>query len=226
FRGDTQRLLPLYMIGVFVSFTLSQAGMVLHWRRIREPGWQTSAAINGFGAVVTGIVLVIVAVTKTFEGAWIVLLLIPAIVMVFKETRRHYDHVAAQLTLRGYEPHKKLHNTVLIPIGGLQRAVVEALRYAETLSDDVRAVYVDVDPKATQQLEREWKTWGGRVRLVVLQSPFRSVMEPLLEYIEQVHRERADDYVTVILPEFVPARWWQHLLHNQRALLIKGALLF
>ncbi len=226
FRGDTQSLLPLYMIGVFVSFTLSQAGMVVHWRQTKEPGWQTSALINGFGAAVTFVVLIIVAVTKTLEGAWIVILLIPAIVALFKATRRHYDHVAAQLTLRGYAPQRRVHNTVLIPIGGIQRAVVEALRYAETLSDDVRAVYVDVDPAATTQVKREWTTWGGRAQLVVLDSPFRSLMEPLLEYIERVERERPDDYVTVILPEFVPARWWQHLLHNQRALLIKGALLF
>ncbi len=226
FRGVTESLLPLYMIGVFISFTLSQAGMVIHWRKTREAGWKTSAIINGFGAIVTGIVLLIVSVTKTLEGAWIVLLLIPIIIAIFKATRRHYDHVAAQLTLRGYEPHARRHNTVLVPIGGIQRAVVEALRYAETLSDDVRAVFVDVDSAATDQVRRAWDTWGGRVQLVVLESPFRSVMEPLLEYIEQVESERTDDYVTVILPEFVPARWWQHLLHNQRALLIKGALLF
>jgi amino acid transporter len=226
FRGDTQSLLPLYMIGVFISFTLSQAGMVIHWRQTKEPGWKTSALINGFGAVTTGVVLIIVAVTKTLEGAWIVLLLIPIIVMLFRATRRHYDHVGAQLTLRNYTPRRKVHNTVLIPIGGIQRAVVEALRYAETLSDDVRGVYVDVDPAATDQVRREWATWGGRATLIVLPSPYRSVMEPLLEYIEQVENERQDDYVTVFLPEFVPARWWQHLLHNQRALLIKGALLF
>ncbi len=226
FRGDTQSLLPLYMIGVFISFTLSQAGMVIHWRKAKAPGWKTSALINGFGAVVTGIVLLIVGVTKTFEGAWIVLLLIPIIVVLFKATRQHYDHVESQLTLRGYTPQAKVHNTVLIPIGGVQRAVVEALRYAETLSEDVRAVCVDVDAAATAELRREWSIWGGRVQLVVLPSPFRSVMEPLLEYIEEVEKERLDDYVTVILPEFVPARWWQHLLHNQRALLIKGALLF
>jgi amino acid transporter len=226
FGGDTQSLLPLYMIGVFVSFTLSQAGMVIHWRKTREARWRSSAAVNGFGALVTGIVLIIVAVTKTLEGAWIVLLLIPLIVTVFKATRRHYLRVAAQLTLKGYEPPARRHNTVLIPIGGIQRAVVEALRYAETLSDDVRAVYVDVDPKATVQIQREWPQWGGRVQLVVLESPYRSLMEPLLEYIGQVEDERPDDYTTIILPEFVPARWWQHLLHNQRALLIKGALLF
>ena len=226
FRGDTQRLLPLYMIGVFISFTLSQAGMVIHWRKTQEPGWKSSAWINGFGAVVTGVVLVIVAVTKTLEGAWIVLLLIPLIVVLFKETRKHYDHVSSQLTLKGYEPAKRAHNTVLMPIGGLQRAVVEALRYAETLSDDVRAIYVDIDPKATEQIRRDWTNWGGKVHLVVLPSPYRSVMEPLLDYIRSVETERPMDYVSVILPEFVPARWWQHLLHNQSALLIKGALLF
>ena len=226
FRGDTQSLLPLYMIGVFISFTLSQAGMVIHWKREGRPGWRSSAAINGFGAVVTFVVLIIVAVTKTLEGAWIVLLLIPLIVMLFKATRRHYDHVASELTLKGWEPEARVHNTVLIPIGGLQRAVVEALRYAETLSDDVRAIYVDINPAATEQLRKDWAAWGGRVTLIVLPSPFRSLMEPLLEYIEQVEGEKMHDYLTVILPEFIPAKWWQHIFHNQTSLLIKGALLF
>jgi amino acid transporter len=226
FRGDTQSLLPLYMIGVFVSFTLSQAGMVIHWRRTRQAGWKTSALINGFGAVVTGIVLIIVAVTKTLEGAWIVLLLIPVIVALFKATNRHYNHVAAELTLKGYEPQPRIHNIVLIPIGGLQRAVVEALRYAETLSDDVRAIYVDVNAAQTEQLRKDWEAWGGGVTLVTLPSPFRSLMEPLLEYIEQTCEAKPKDYLTVILPEFVPARWWQHIFHNQTSLLIKGALLF
>jgi len=226
FRGDTQSLLPLYMIGVFVSFTLSQTGMVIHWQRTKEPGWKTSAAINGFGALVTGVVLMIVAVTKTFEGAWIVLLLIPVIVGFFKITHSHYVHVASELTLKGYAPQRRIHNTVLIPIGGLQRPVVEALRYAETLSNDVRAIYVDINPASTEQLRNDWTQWGGDVTLVVLPSPFRSIMEPLLEYIEQTTREKSNDYVTVILPEFVPKRWWQHLYHNQTSLLIKGALLF
>ena len=226
FRGDTQSLLPLYMIGVFLSFTLSQAGMVIHWRTTREAGWKSSAMVNGFGALVTGVVLIIVAVTKTFEGAWIVLLLIPLIVMVFKATRRHYEHVSSELTLRGYEPQARVQNTVLIPIGGVQRAVVEALRYAETLSADVRAIYVDVDPVSTEYVRKDWVTWGGTVKLVVLPSPFRSLMEPLLEYIQQVTDEHPNDYTTVILPEFVPKHWWHHLLHNQTSLLIKGALLF
>jgi amino acid transporter len=226
FEGDTHALIPLYMIGVFVSFTLSQAGMVVHWRRLREAGWRSSAVINGFGAIVTGIVLIIVAITKTAEGAWIIILMIPVLVGIFEITRRHYDHVAAELTLRGWKLEPAGRHVVIVPIGGLQRAVVKALRYARTLSPDVRAVYVELDPAATEPLRRQWAEWGQDVELVVLESPFRSLMEPLLDYIEDLQEIEPAAYVTVILPEFVPRRLWQHLLHNQHALLIKGALLF
>jgi hypothetical protein len=226
FGGDTHALIPLYMIGVFVSFTLSQAGMVVHWKRLRGPGWRTSAAINGVGALVTGIVLLVVAATKAHEGAWIIILLIPVNVLLFRATRVHYDEVAEQLTLKGWQPEGPRHNTVLVPISGLQRAVIGALDYAKTLSTDVRAVYVNIDPAATEHLRGQWERWEPGVPLVVLESPYRSLMEPLLEYIEVVHSGHAGDYVTVVLPEFVPARLWHHLFHNQRALLIKGALLF
>ncbi|HZJ32875.1 MAG TPA: APC family permease [Vicinamibacterales bacterium] len=226
FGGDTHSLIPLYMIGVFVSFTLSQAGMVLHWRRMRTPRWRTSAAINGFGAAVTGVVLLIVATTKAAEGAWIIILMIPVLVTIFEVTRRHYDHVATDLTLRGWCPEPPGRHVVLVPIGGVQRAVVKALRYAQMLADDVRAVYVEIDPASTDAVRVLWPTWGQGVRLVVLDSPYRSLMEPLLEYIEHIQAEDPHGHVTVILPEFVPRRLWQHLLHNQHALLIKGALLF
>ncbi len=226
FGGDTHALIPLYMIGVFVSFTLSQAGMVVHWRKLRGPGWRTSAAINGFGALVTGIVLLVVAATKAHEGAWIIMLLIPLNVLFFRTTRSHYDGVAAQLSLQGWTPPGPRRNTVVVPIGGIYRSVVEALAYAKTLSSDVRAVYVNIDPVATEQVKKEWNRWGEGLPLVILESPYRSLMEPLLEYIGQVSDENPAGYVTIVLPEFVPARWWHHLFHNQRALLIKGALLF
>ena len=226
FGGDTHALIPLYMIGVFVSFTLSQAGMVVRWRRLGGPGWRANAAVNGLGALVTGIVLVVVAATKAHEGAWIIMLLIPLNVLFFRATRQHYDSVAAQLSLEDWTSQGLRRNTVLVPISGMQRAVVEALDYAKTLSPDVRAVYVNIDQAATEHLKAQWPRWGQGVPLVVLESPYRSLMEPLLEYVGQVDIERPDDYVTVVLPEFVPARWWHHLFHNQRALLIKGALLF
>jgi hypothetical protein len=226
FGGDTHALIPLYMIGVFVSFSLSQSGMVVHWRRLRGPGWRASAAVNGTGAIVTTIVLAVVAITKSHEGAWVIILLIPVLVVVFRATRRHYMAVAKQLSLNGWTPGPVRTNRVLVPISGIQRAVVQAVEYAKTLSSDVRAVYVDTDSAVTKQIEAQWNALQSRVPLVVLESPYRSLMEPLLEYIEHVSLDHPDDYVTIVLPEFVPARWWQHLFHNQTALLIKGALLF
>jgi hypothetical protein len=226
FGGDTHALIPLYMIGVFVSFTLSQAGMVMRWRRLGGPGWRTSAVANGVGALVTGVVLLVVAATKAHEGAWIIIVLIPVHVALFRATRRHYDGLSKQLSLQGWPPPETRRNTVLIPVSGLQRAVIEALAYAKTLSGEVRAVYVDIDPGATEQLKTQWPRWSGGLPLVVLESPYRSLMEPLLDYIEEVSSAQPGDYVTIVLPEFVPARWWHHLFHNQNALLIKGALLF
>jgi len=226
FAGDTHALIPLYMIGVFVSFTLSQSGMVIHWRKAQGPGWRSSAFVNGVGALVTGIVLVIVAVTKATEGAWLIILMIPALVALFTITRRHYDHVASELTLRDWEPESVGSHVVLVPIGGIQRAVVKALRYARSLAGDVRAVYVEFDAAGANALRGQWDHWGQGVALVVLESPYRSLIDPLLEYIEQLQREDPSAYITVILPEFVPRKLWQHLLHNQHALLIKGALLF
>jgi amino acid transporter len=226
FGGQTHALIPLYMLGVFVSFTLSQAGMVIKWRRERKPGWRVGAFVSGIGAVLTLIVVFVVAITKFKEGAWIIIVLIPILVGHFLAINRHYHKVASQLSLKGLDVPGPRHNTVIVPIGGVHRAVVQALEYARTLSDDVRAIYVDVDPHATQEIREEWLQWGKGIRLEILASPFRSVMEPLLEYIELTNDECPDDFVTVLLPEFVPARWWHHLLHNQRALLIKGALLF
>jgi amino acid transporter len=227
YGGDTHALIPLYMIGVFVSFTLSQTGMVVHWWRLGGRGWRTSAMINGVGALVTGIVLLVVAVTKAPEGAWIILVLIPLHVVFFRAVRHHYDRVESQLSLKDFiDETPKRYNTVIVPISGVHRAVIEAVSYAKTLSPDVRALYINMDAFATERLRQEWVTWGRGVPLVVLDSPFRSLMEPLLEYIEQVDAERPDDYITVVLPEFIPARWWHHLFHNQRALLIKGSLLF
>ena len=226
FGGDTHALIPLYMIGVFVSFTLSQAGMVVRWRREGGAGWRRHAVVNAVGGVLTLVVLVIVAVTKFGEGAWVILALIPVLVLHFRSMHRHYSGVAEQLSLKGWLPTGTRRNRVIVPISGVHRAVVEALEYARGLSPEVRAIYVDTDPKATAQVHADWERWGQGVPLVVLESPFRSLMEPLLEYVEEVIKDNPWDFVTLVLPEFVPKKWWHHLLHNQRALLIKGALLF
>ena len=226
FDGDTHSLIPLYMIGVFVSFSLSQGGMLLKWRRERGPGWRRHALLNGVGGVLTTVVLAVVAVTKFSDGAWGIVTLIPLLVLQFRSIRRHYDMVAAQLTLRQWEPAPEAHHTVILPLSGVHKAVIKALHYARGLSHDVRAVYVETDPHATQDIRWLWEKWGHGVPLVVLESPYRSLLRPMLEYIDEIGSVTPEGFVTVVLPEFVPARFWHHLLHNQRALLIKGALLF
>ena len=223
FGGDTHALIPLYMIGVFVSFTLSQTGMVIKTWRERPRHWPLSAAISGVGALLAGIVLMVVAVTKFTEGAWIILTLIPLQVGVFMAIERHYRTVADQLSLQDWVPHPQPAHTVVVPVGGINRAVAEALQYARTLGPDVRAVYVDVGRRSIEEVRSDWEKYGFGLRLDILESPYRSLLEPLMDYIDRIREDHPDGYLTIVLPEFVPARWWHHLLHNQRALLlIKG----
>jgi amino acid transporter len=226
FAGDTHALIPLYAVGVFLSFTLSQSGMVRRWLRLREPGWRWRVVLNGIGAVATGLVMLTIAVTKFAHGAWIVLILIPVLVVLFVLMHRHYEDVARQLSLDEFTPPPPMTNTVLVLVGDLHRGVVTALQYALTLSASPKAVYVETDPDRTRRLEEKWGKWGMGVPLIVLSSPYRSILGPLIEYIDTIQRLGANHVVTLVLPEFLPARWWQQILHNQTALLIKGTFLF
>jgi amino acid transporter len=227
FHGDTHALIPLYAVGVFISFTLSQSSMVRRWLRLRSEGWGWRAGLNGLGAVATGVVMLTIAVTKFSHGAWIVLLLIPLLVATFLAVHRHYEDVAAQLSLEEFSPPPPMSNTVLVLVGDLHKGVVRAIQYAQTLSSSAKAVYVETDPERTRRLEERWGKWGMGVPLVVLNSPYRSLVGPIMDYIEQLQRQGGDNMVvTIVLPEFLPARWWQQILHNQTALLIKGQLLF
>lgn len=227
FNGDTHALIPLYAVGVFVSFTLSQGGMVRRWLRLREEGWWWRAWVNGIGAVVTGAVALTIAVTKFVHGAWIVVVLIPVLVAIFLLIHRHYGALAGQLSVEGFEPPPPVTNSVLVLVGDLHRGVVHAVRYAQALSPAAKAVYVETDPERTHRLEERWGKWGMGIPLVVLSSPYRSILGPLIDYIDHLLATGGKNHmVTVVLPEFIPARWWQQLLHNQTALLVKGALLF
>ncbi len=226
FGGDTHALIPLYAVGVFISFTLSQAGMVRHWLTDGGAGWRWRLGVNGVGALVTGAVTVVIAVTKFTHGAWIVVLLIPLLVVGFRAIYRHYDTVADELSLEHLVEEPPVNNTVLVLVGDLHMGVVKALRYAQSLSPSPKAVYVELDPSATARLEERWSKGGCGVPLVVLASPYRSMLRPLLDYIGRIRERDANSVVTIVIPEFVPRRWWQHLLHNQTALLVKGALLF
>jgi amino acid transporter len=226
FRGSTHLLLPLYVVGVFLAFTLSQAGMVVHWVTLREGRWIHAALVNGLGAFLTGVVLVVVAVTKFIYGAWIVIVLIPLTVFAFLRIRRHYDVVARGLSLEGAARPKIGKNPVLVLVDGIHRGVVEALEYARSISPSVTALTVNIHAAETARLRLEWKEAAPDVPLVVLESPHRSVIEPLLEYINRLERHGEGRYLTIILPEVVPSHWWDYFLHNQMALLIKAALLF
>lgn len=268
FKGEEQLMLPLYALGVFISFTLSQAGMVVHWQRLRRAEdakrrikeeeeihrtesvdtgaasheaerlqaierdvgghWMLSIILNGIGAVVSFVVLIVIAVTKFTHGAWAVIVLIPLLVLMFRAIHSHYLDIARQLSTEGLRPRNAIaKHLVLVPISGIHRGVIYALDYAKSIAPGhVSAIYVDFNEEATQKLREKWEKWGEGVDLIVLQSPYRSLARPLLRYIERVSRQDDRVMVTVLLPEFVPARWWHQLLHNQSSLLLKGALLF
>ncbi|HKS29919.1 MAG TPA: APC family permease [Pyrinomonadaceae bacterium] len=247
FGGDTSRLIPLYAVGVFLSFTLSQTGMIRHWLKERDrerakkteaqdsieeeatpaSGWKKSIIVNALGASATFVVLCVFITTKFLHGAWIVVLIIPLMVLMFRAIRNHYAGVARQLSTEGLEPLHEIRNIVIVPISDIHRGVIHALEYAKSITQsEVRAVYVEFDEEATRRLREKWERWGEGIELVVLPSPYRSLTRPLLRYINRLKRSHGSDFVTVVLPEFVPARWWQQLLHNQSSLMLKGSLLF
>jgi hypothetical protein len=229
FGGDSHALIPLFAVGVFLAFTLSQTGMVVHWWKVRGRHWVVKAAANGAGALVTAATFLIVAVSKFAEGAWFVLLLIPAMGIAFRLVHDHYAEVARELTLRGLPPSLRAlpEPRVIIPISGVHRGVIEALRYAESISHRIKAVFVETNAEATARVRNDWERWRPDIPLVVVPSPFRSIIGPLLEFIDREDAEHNDGQLaTVVLPEFVPARWWQALLHNQTAFLLKLALLY
>lgn len=227
FHGDTHALIPLYAIGVFVSFTLSQAGMVKRWLVKRGLHWRKKLVVNGIGAITTGVATVIIATTKFMQGAWIVFLLVAILIMMFRGIRSHYKAVKEQVALtRDTRPPRPRRNLVIMPIGGVNRSVVRAVDYARSRGGEIRAILVDVDKEETALVEIKWAQWGCGVPLVVLPSPYRSILGSILDYIEDLQQKDPDCWITVVIPEILPARWWQNILHNQRALLLKGALLF
>ncbi|MEJ5202499.1 MAG: APC family permease [Anaerolineales bacterium] len=244
FQASVTRLIPLYAIGVFVSFTLSQAGMAHRWWKsghlkpgeekvergsiLRyDPGWKHKMVINGFGASVTAVIALVFGATKFSDGAWIVVFLIPLQVFIFSSIHHHYRSVADRLSLEhfGAYPRISRHRVILL-VGGVHRGSLAALRYARTLSDDITAVYVSIDPNEAAKLQKKWEIWGEGVRLVILDSPYRLFLEPLLEYIEEIDEQRqANEIITVVVPQFVPKHWWAKFLHARTADTLRKVLL-
>jgi amino acid transporter len=225
-RGNVDALIPLYAVGVFLAFTLSQSSMVWHWYCRRSRGWQRRMVINGIGAGATFIVLLDIVFEKFREGAWAVIILIVILVVLFRKIHRHYADVAAQLRLpKILLPEQELKNTVLVLIPGLNRGILPALTYARSLSPDCRAVHIATDPDRTPALKARWEEWSHGVPLVILNSPYRSLIHPIMHYLDAVQVERRHHLVTLIVPEFVPTKWWHSLLHGNSGLRLKLALL-
>jgi len=244
FQASVTNLIPLYAIGVFLSFTLSQAGMARRWWKaghlapgveIKEPGsilrrdegWRHKMVINGIGSACTFVVMIIFAATKFRDGAWVVILLTPILVTIFFSIHHHYKNLARQLSLENHVPHSRISRLrVIMPISSVHRGTLAALTYARTLSDDVTAVHISIDETETAKLEDKWEIWGEGVRLVVLTSPYRLFLEPLLEYIDKISVTlRGDETITIVVPQFIPKHWWNTFLHTRTAELLRKVLL-
>lgn len=233
FNGSPHRLIPLYAIGVFMSFTLSQSGMVKRWFKLRTKGWQIKAAFNAVGAFATGVVSVIIISTKFAHGAWIIAILIPALCYLLYITKLHYIDTAKQIALTRFQASQlaqfnpQIQYKVVIPVSRLNVATLSALQFARSLSNDVTAVMINIHSGPTEDVEKEWEQIVKDVPLVLLESPYRSVVEPMLEFLEKTdNREPEKGLAVVVLPEILPAQLWQNLLHNQTSLLLKAALLY
>ncbi len=229
FKGDTHLLIPLFAVGVFLAFTLSQLGMVRHWHRLRGKSWFLKASANGLGALATGVTVLIVGFSKFLEGAWIIVLFIPFFVIVFQRIHLHYREVRNQLSLHGLPPSIRPFPKprIVIPVSGVHRVTIEAVSFALSISNDITAVYIELEPGHAQAVRDTWQRWWPDIPLVVLESPYRSILGPLLNFLDETDRKRNDGQLaTVVLPEFVPAKWWQGILHNQTTWLIKTALIY
>ncbi len=229
FQGDTHLLVPLFAVGAFLAFTLSQSGMVVHWWRERGRHWQLKTLANAIGALATGITLVVVAITKFLDGAWITIIIIPLLVIMFLQIRQHYRHVREQLTMHGLPPTLRPFDKprVVVPVSGVHRGIVDAMRYALTISNDVTGVYVELNPGDSKEVQEKWNHFWPDIPLVIVPSPYRSLLQPLLDFLDKTDAEHNDgQQATVVVPEFIPAHWWQTVLHNQTAWLLKAALLY
>jgi len=226
-EGSVTELIPFYTIGVFLAFTLSQTGLVRRWRRLRSPGWQWRAALNLLGAAVTALVLVIVLVAKAGEGAWLVVLVIPVIVSVLLAIHRHYMQMQDALVIERLDEEVPAVRppVVIVPVGRLDRATARAIAFARSISPAVKAVHVATSEESSREFRKRWEHWAGKVPLDVIESPYRSLVPPLLKYIDRID-ERDDRPITVVLASFVPHSWWEWLLHSQTALRLKASLLF
>lgn len=233
YQGDTEHLISLYAIGVFLSFTIAQTGMVVHWRRERTPGWGVRAAINAVGGIVTGIVVLVIGITKFSHGAWAVIVFIPFMIFIFKKIRSHYNDMSEQLHLpiEDFDPAVATtinpgRNVVIVPVATPTNIVAQTLKYAKSISKDVIALHIATDEASGLKVAEKWRGWNPGIELVTLYSPYRLVIQPLLNYVSQLERQKKpEDFITILIPEFQTKKWWHRLLHNQTGWVLRTLLI-
>jgi hypothetical protein len=226
FRGDVSRLIPLYAVGVFTAFTMSQAGMVQRWRRLREAGWRHGLPINIVGTATTGLVFLITGAAKFKDGAWIIVILVPVLVLVCRSVHRHYQEMRALVATETPLHPEKVRTVCVVPIADLNPLALQSLAMARSFTENVVAVHVSDNEQDIERLQAKWQLWGDRVPLEIINSPYRSLVSPLLRYIDAMQRTLARETLVIVLPEMVATRWWHNMLHNQTALRLKAALLY
>lgn len=229
FQGNTDHLISLYAIGVFLSFTIAQVGMVVHWQRLRDQGWMARAVLNGTGAVMTGVVVLVIAFSKFLYGAWVILVFIPTMIFIFKKIHSHYEDVREQLHLPVEDFAGQLSTTrknlVVVPVATPTRVVAETLKYASAIGGEVIAVHIGTDEEIIKKVRQKWEDLQSGIPLVTIYSPYRVMITPLIEYVVKLEKERPEDYVTVLIPEFEPRKWWHRLLHNQTGWILRTLLI-
>jgi amino acid transporter len=233
FKADVNGIIPLYAVGVFTSFTLSQSGMVVRWFRLKTAGWQASALLNGVGAIATFVVLGVIILTKFEKGAWLVVVAIPILVTIFVSINRHYKYVAERLSINDLAPRgyiarprtERVTHPAIVIVGHLNRGTVEALDYARSIADEIIAIHVDIGSTDREKLRKRWEELESDIHLEIIDSPYRSLIEPIVDFISNYEKQHPDVLSTIIIPAFVTRNWWEGLLHNQTTLFLKAALL-
>lgn len=226
FKGNTESLIPLYAVGVFIPFTLSQLGMMIRWIKVKPSGWQMKLLVNTIGMLTTLSITLIFIFTK-FTQTWVIFIFLPLVVYVFMRIHRHYCNIADELRI-DIQLEKPAHkgNTIIIPVAGITRVVMNTISYAQTMSDHVVALYIGFDDEAIRKMEQKWEEWNPGVRLVVIKSRYRSIMGPLKKFIDTVEWKTAEtDHITVLIPQFITKHWWQNVLHNQTSFMIRAYLI-
>lgn len=225
FHGNTEGLIPLYAVGVFIPFTLSQLGMMIRWIKLKPSGWHVKLLINTIGMLTTLSITLIFIFTK-FSQVWAVFIFLPLVIWIFMRIHRHYIHVADQLRINIHEEKLQIKgSTVVVPIGGITSVVRNSLSYAKSLTDNVVAVYVGFDDDSIHKMEEKWEVWNPGVRLITLKSSYRSIVKPLIKFIDTVEwKKNETDHITILIPQFITKHWWQYVLHNQTSLLLRAYL--